>query len=98
MAAGWSNEANSDIESLWDFVARDKVEAADRYVAELKAAAERHAQNPEMGQEEIRLSKRLNDSIRSFLYRSHRIYYAVRNDAIRILRVLHCRQDKHNKF
>jgi toxin ParE1/3/4 len=98
MTARWSNEANSDVESLWDFISRDKIDAADRYVAELKAAADRHAENPDMGQEEIRLSKRLNEPIRSFLYRNHRIYYAVRNDSIRILRVLHCRQDNHNKF
>jgi toxin ParE1/3/4 len=98
MRAQWSDEANIDIETLWDFIARDKVEAADRYVTELKAAADRYAQNPNMGQEDVKLSKRLNDSIRSFLYRNHRIYYATRNDEIRILRVLHCRQDKRSKF
>ena len=98
MRAHWSNEANFDIETLWDFIARDQVEAADRYVSELKAAADRHAQNPDMGQEELKLAKRLNESIRSFLYRNHRIYYAIRSDEIRILRVLHCRQDKRNKF
>ena len=98
MRAQWSDEANIDIETLWDFIADEQVEAADRYVTELKAAADRHAQNPDMGQEEPKLSRRLNESIRSFLYRNHRTYYAIRSDEIRILRVLHCRQDKRNKF
>jgi plasmid stabilization system protein ParE len=93
-ALRWTAFAKSDLDNLWFHIAQRSVKAGDQYLSGSEVAALRHAANPEMGRNEPELSEKLVDSIRSFRFRNHRLYYAVRLDEVRVIRVLHARQDR----
>lgn len=93
-ALRWTAFAKADLDNLWLHIAQRSVKAADQYLSALEVAALRHAADPEMGRHEPELSEKFVDSIRSFRFRNHRLYYAVRPDEVRIIRVLHARQDR----
>jgi toxin ParE1/3/4 len=93
-ALHWTAFAKTDLDNLWFHIAQSSVKAADQYLAGLEVAALRYAANPEMGRHEPELSERLAHSIRSFRFRNHRLYYAPRPDEVRVIRVLHVRQDR----
>ncbi len=44
-----SREADSDLDDLWDYIAADNVDAADRLIAKLKDAFEALARHPGIG-------------------------------------------------
>lgn len=93
-ALRWTASAKTDLENLWFHIAQGSVKAADQYLSELEVAALRLAANPGMGRHEPELTQKFADSIRSFRFRNHRLYYAVRADEVRIIRLLHVRQDR----
>ena len=93
-ALRWTVFAKADLDNLWFHIAQGNVKAADEYLSGLELAALRHAATPEMGRHEPELSERLADSIRSFRFRNHRLYYALRPDEVRVIRILHVRQDR----
>jgi plasmid stabilization system protein ParE len=93
-ALRWTAFAKTDLDSLWFHIAQGSVKAADQYLSALEVAALRYAANPEMGRHEPELTAKFADSIRSFRFRNHRLYYAVRPDEVRVIRVLHARQDR----
>jgi plasmid stabilization system protein ParE len=84
----------TDLDNLWFHIAQSNASAADQYLTGLEVAALRHAANSEMGRNEPELTEKFGDLIRSFRFRNHRLYYAVRPDEVRIIRVLHARQDR----
>lgn len=55
------------------------------YLVGLRAAFEMILERPSVGRPE----RDLGDGMRSFGYRSHRIYYRVQEDGARIVRILH---------
>jgi len=93
-------QARADLESLWLYIARENISAADRYLDGLEAAAQRYAATPGMGRLEPELAARLDVppgiTLRSFLYRNHRSYYIPEDTGIFILRVLDTRRDIEN--
>jgi plasmid stabilization system protein ParE len=93
-ALRWIAFARTDLDTLWFHIAQASVTAADQYLTGLELAALRCAANPEIGRREPELTERFADSIRSFRFRNHRLYYALRPDEVRIIRVLHARQDR----
>jgi toxin ParE1/3/4 len=93
-ALRWTALAKADLTNLWFHIAQESVQAADQYLSGLELTALRCAENPEMGRYEPELSERFADSIRSFRFRNHRLYYAVHPDEVRIIRVLHGRQER----
>jgi plasmid stabilization system protein ParE len=93
-ALRWTAFARTDLDNFWFHIAQGSVNAADQYLSGLEVAAFRYAANPDMGRHEPELTEKFADSIRSFRFRSHRIYYCVRPDEVRIIRVLHARQDR----
>ena len=96
----YHHQARADLESLWLYIARENISAADRYVDGLEAAARRYAATPGMGRLEPELAARLNVppgiTLRSFLYRNHRSYYVLEDTGIFILRILDARRDVEN--
>jgi plasmid stabilization system protein ParE len=44
-----SAEAELDLDEIWDFIAQDSIDAADRWIAKLFEAFEKIAQTPGMG-------------------------------------------------
>lgn len=96
-ALRWTAFARTDLDNLWFHIAQGSVNAADQYLAELEMAALLCAANPEIGRHEPSLTERFTDSTRSFRLRKHRLYYALRPDEVRMIRVLHARQDRDAK-
>jgi toxin ParE1/3/4 len=96
----YHHQARVDLESLWLYIARENISAADRYVDGLEAAAQRYAATPGMGRLEPDLADRLDVppgiTLRSFLYRNHRSYYIPEDTGIFILRILDTRRDIEN--
>ena len=43
------DDAVLDLEAIWDYIARDSIDAADRWIAKLFEAFEALGQNPGMG-------------------------------------------------
>ena len=93
----YHRHARADLEALWLYLARYNIQAADRYIDGLHAAAALYASNPDIGRLESALVERLDAPpgvmLRSFLHRNHRGYYIPDADGIFILRVLDVRQD-----
>lgn len=44
-----STDADLDLNDIWEYIARDNIEAADHWIAKLFDAFEALGQNPEMG-------------------------------------------------
>jgi plasmid stabilization system protein ParE len=93
-ALRWTAFARTNLTNLWFHIAQRNVHAADQYLSGLELAALRHGANPEMENHEPELAERFAESIRSFRFRNHRLYYAVHLDEVRVIRVLHVRQDR----
>jgi plasmid stabilization system protein ParE len=93
-ALRWTTLAKNDLDNMWFHVAQRSVEAADQYLSGLELTAMSCAANPEMGRQEPELTERFATSIRSFRFRNHRLYYALRPDEVRVIRVLHVRQNR----
>lgn len=77
--------ADQDIADIWQFIARDSIEAADRTIDRFTATFGSLAQNPYLGQayEHPRLELR-RSSVDKYA-----IFYRVLDDAIVVVRVLH---------
>jgi len=81
----YSDRSFDDLESILDFIARDKPVAAIAFAEKLISTCELIAQNPEIGAKQ----ENLRTSLRLFSYRGYGIYYRNLDDKIRIERFLH---------
>ena len=81
--------AAADILDIWDHIAEDSVEQADRWVDKLDEKFKLIATQPLMG----RARDELADDLRSFPYGRYVIFYAPLADGIDVVRVLHSARD-----
>ena len=82
--------AAADLDEIWFTIALDNVDAADRIIDSLYAAAERLALQPRMGRKRNELAAEL----RSFVTKTpYLIYYEPAPDGIFIVRILHHARD-----
>jgi toxin ParE1/3/4 len=84
-----SPQAEFDLTSIWDFIAHDKIRAADALLVRIEAAFDMLAANPLAG----RARDDLAPKIRSFPVGNYIIFYLPLSDGIEVIRVLHGRQD-----
>jgi toxin ParE1/3/4 len=84
-----SPQTEIDLTSIWDFIARDNVRAADSLLVRIEAAFDMLAANPFAG----RARDDLAPTIRSFPVGNYIIFYLLLSDGIEVIRVLHGRQD-----
>jgi toxin ParE1/3/4 len=82
--------AIADLDSIWDYIARDSIDAADRVLDELDDLFQRFAVNAEIGELQPNLA---DGHYRRFTHRSYVIYYRPINDTIIVIRVLHGARD-----
>jgi toxin ParE1/3/4 len=82
-------QAESDITSIWQFIADDNVKAADALIDRIEAAFDMLAETPLAG----RARNDLGSNLRSFPLRSYVIFYVPVSDGIEVVRVMHGRQD-----
>jgi len=81
--------AEADIFEIWDYIADDSMEAADRWVDQLDEKFQLIATQPMMG----RAREELAPGLRSFPFRRYVIFYMPIGNGIDVVRVLHGARD-----
>ena len=82
--------AESDLTEIWEYIARDSPENADRFVFRIyQICWETLAFNPQIG----RLREELSAQLRSLAVDDYVIFYRPVNDGVLVVRVLHGRRD-----
>ena len=84
LAVVWTDRALTDLEAIGDFIAADNPAAAERWVSELMASAERAAGTPMAGRQ---VPEGGRDDVREVLKRTYRIVYRITDDQLEILTV-----------
>lgn len=89
-----SESARQDLEDIWDYLALESIDSADRMLDELFELCERLSEMPRMG----RIREELLPGLRSFPVRRYMVYYRIHNQILEVVRVLHSRQDVDSYF
>lgn len=82
--------AKQDLNDIWEYIASDNVEAADRVLDALESAAVRLAKSPGIGHWRDELADKRH---RFFLVHSYLIVYRHETKPLQIVRVLHAARD-----
>ncbi len=82
-------QADLDLDSIWDFIAADDIEAAERQINRIGKVFQMLTENPLAGRERPELRK----DIRSFPVGSYIVFYVPLSDGIEVARVMNSRQD-----
>ncbi|MBI4722421.1 MAG: type II toxin-antitoxin system RelE/ParE family toxin [Candidatus Stahlbacteria bacterium] len=90
----WTEPAVSDLESIKDYIARDSVPYASRFVEKVIEAVENIKGFPEIGRKIPEIDK---ENIRELLVHNYRIIYRVETERILILSVIHTSRDLSSK-
>jgi len=90
----FSPQAEQDLIDIWDFIAQDNIDAADRIYDDIEQKCEALAQAPGMG----RTRDELAPSLRSFPVGKYVIFYRLIEDGIEIARILHGARDLKSIF
>jgi toxin ParE1/3/4 len=86
--------AEYDLDEVWEYIANDSVDAADRLVLLIKQKCDLLAEFPGMGRERAELAP----GLRSFPAASFVIFYLPEPDGIAVVRVLSGYRDIHAVF
>ncbi len=90
-----ATQAEEDLGEIFDYTEQEFGQAqASRYLMELDAIFNQLMLNPKSGRER----REIRANLRSIIYSSHVIFYRVRTDHIRIVRVLHANRDLSRFF
>lgn len=82
--------AQRDLSEIWDFTEeRWDAGQAEKYIAEIRAAIERVAADPDRG----RACDEIRQGYRRYGIGSHLLFFVVTDDSVDIVRVLHQRMD-----
>ena len=90
----FSPQAEQDLAEIWDFIAQDDIDAADRVCADIEQKCQAIAQAPGMG----RVRDELAPSLRSFPAGKYVIFYRLIENGIEIARILHGARDLKSAF
>jgi antitoxin ParD1/3/4/toxin ParE1/3/4 len=82
--------AQQDVNEIWDYIANDNIEAADRVLDALHNAMIKLAKNPGIGHRREELA---DERHRFLLVYSHLIVYRQGTKPLQIIRVLHAARD-----
>ena len=89
----YSELASRDLYENAEYIARDKPEAAYRWIDTIEGVCEMLAQNPEMGQSR----KSTNHGVcRSFTSRTYVIFFRGFDDGVEIIRIVRGERDLDN--
>ena len=89
-------DASQDLLDIWHHIAsqHEDLAAADRMLLDLRAAAERYASHPLLGQ----LCPDLDDHVRCFVVKSVVGLYLPVDDGIEVIQVIHGARDLTNRY
>jgi plasmid stabilization system protein ParE len=82
--------ARQDVNDIWDYIANDNIEAADRVIDALDNAMIKLAKNPGMGHRRDELTDKRH---RFLLVYSYLIVYRHETKPLQIIRILHAARD-----
>jgi len=82
--------AEQDVSDIWDYIADDNIEAADRVLDALENAMVKLAKNPGIGHWREELTDKRH---RFFLIYSYLIIYRPETKPLQVIRVLHAARD-----
>jgi len=85
-----TRSAQRDIEAIWEYIAEDRIDAADRVLDALETAMRRLAKTPGIGHWREELADKRH---RFFAVHSYLIVYRCGTEPLQILRVLHAARD-----
>lgn len=91
MKLRWAPEASDDVLRLHQFLARVDPDAAARIARSLIAAPEKLLDYPRIGEKLEIYPKR---EVRRLIIGSYEMRYEIKADAVLILRIWHCREDR----
>jgi len=86
--------AEQDLDAIWDYIAEDNVDAADRLIDTIVQKCEMLAVHPRMGQLRPDLAPRL----RSFSVGNYIVLYRPTDAGIEVARVVHGARDVDSLF
>lgn len=89
-----SSVAESDIEQIGDYIAKDSPRQALSFVKALYQQCEKIAQSPLL----YRLRPELDENIRACIYRKYIIFFQCKDNEVLIVRVLHGAMDIKNRL
>jgi toxin ParE1/3/4 len=89
-----SPQALADLEDIWDFIAQDDPEAADRFVESLYETCSVIFSMPRVGRTRFELAR----GLRSFPHGAYVIFYVLDGETLTIARVLHGSRDLPKNF
>lgn len=81
--------ARRDLEEIWDYIAGDNVEAADRVLEQLAEKFDLLAIHKLIGRQENRFGR----GVRALPYNAYLIFYLSDREPIEIVRVIHSARD-----
>jgi toxin ParE1/3/4 len=85
----WSATAARNIDEIWNYIAQDNLEAADRTIEQLRGSVEHLKHHPRMGRSgRMRTTRELIVVGTPYI-----LVYRVSQATIEIVRILHGRQD-----
>jgi toxin ParE1/3/4 len=79
----------ADLDSIWDFIAIDDIQAAERLINRIGNVFQMLVENPLAGRERPELRRNL----RSFPVGNYVVFYSPVSDGIEVVRVMNSRQD-----
>lgn len=89
-AAEYSPKASEDLNSIFDFIAADRPDAAAKTIERILSACDKLAMFPELGLQRDELAL----GVRAFIVGSYVVYYKHSVGSIRVERVLHAARDQ----
>lgn len=84
-----SDDARSDLDDIWSYIARDNADAADIFIRAIVSRFPKLADMPLLG----RSREELSPHLRSFPVGRYIIFYRPAQNAIEIVRVIHGARD-----
>lgn len=81
--------AQVDLAGIWEYIAEDNIDAADRFVRRIDEVYHRLAEHPKIG----RRREELVSDLRSFPVGDYVIFYKPQEGGIIVVRILHSAQD-----
>lgn len=86
-----SQHAAQDLDDIWEHVARDSVDAADRLIARLREQIQLIARSPGIGHRRVDLAEGRN--ILFWPVGNYVILYRVRQESVEIIAIVHGKRD-----
>jgi addiction module RelE/StbE family toxin len=96
MRVVWTEPAETDLDELFDYIARDAPIYAEQYIDRILEAVIKLAELPRVGR---KVPEADSNNIRELIVQSQRVIYAIDDDqdTINILALVHVRRDLASK-